>query len=113
MNMTLTYSRLHAAMTAAGREAGVGPFTVRVLLAVHEHHEQHGTAPDTGDLEQMLGGEGSAIRRALIDAYDRGLAIGVGPDGGRRKRGSRTRVTLDEAGERVVRAALAHLAAGG
>lgn len=95
---TLTYTRLHRAFMDAASRCGVTPTTVRVLLAVHDR----GGTVKSLELYDDLGGEGSRVRHALLEAYDAGLADGTGPGGGRRKRGNAVDVQLTPTGRALL-----------
>jgi len=92
---TETYSRLHQAFIAVGRKASLDPFTVRLALALREHDRPMMTSEL---VDAMRHDDGSIVRHGLGKMYATGLATGVGRDGGVRRQGVETRITLTRKG---------------
>lgn len=107
-NAAAALSRADAASRRAfldtAQENATSPTHCRIALAVH------GAGPDgltTQELEDHLLIEGSTVRRALGDLYEAEFAIGRGVDGGRRRQGVVTQVTLTDRGRVLAREILA------
>lgn len=111
MTRTEAYTRMHRALMVVSREFGQEPHLARVLLAVHEVGGGDGATTD--QLYDALGVEpgsqtthAAQTRRALVKAYEADLALGTGPHGGPRKKGSNTLVRLTFDGARLVQRVL-------
>lgn len=90
--ITKEYTATHAALTAVARELGLARTHVRVLVALAERNRR----ARSDRLEHDLALDSSAVRRSLLVLYDRGLCAGSP-----RKRGTRTTVTLTDAGQAI------------
>jgi DNA-binding MarR family transcriptional regulator len=90
--LTSEYTATHVTLTAVARELGLSRTQVRVLVALAERNRQ----ARSDKLEQDLALDSSAVRRSLPVLYDRGLCAGSP-----RKRGTRTTVTLTDAGQAI------------
>jgi DNA-binding MarR family transcriptional regulator len=97
--ITGEYAATHSALTVVARAVELAPAHVRVLIALAE---RNGSARSDA-LERDLGVDSSALRRSLLTLYKRGLCAGAP-----RKRGTRTTVTLTDAGNAIAEMALAH-----
>jgi DNA-binding MarR family transcriptional regulator len=97
--ITGEYAATHSALMVVARAVGLAPAHVRVLIALAERNR----SARSDDLERDLGVDSSALRRSLLTLYKRGLCAGAP-----RKRGTRTTVTLTDAGNAIVEMALAH-----
>jgi DNA-binding MarR family transcriptional regulator len=97
--ITGEYAATHSALMVVARAVGLAPAHVRVLIALAERNR----SARSDDLERDLGVDSSALRRSLLTVYKRGLCAGAP-----RKRGTRTTVTLTDAGNAIVEMALAH-----
>lgn len=88
VSVSRQYERTHRAIREQARVLGIEPFSMRVVLSIAE--SETGTL-DTAELEGELHcvGDGAAIRRAMGELFEAGLVAGE------RKRGVRTRLTLE------------------
>lgn len=102
-HLTTTYSEIHSAIRTAGRELGIEPYVVRVVLAIYDR----GGEATSDELEADLSEAGTAVRRALLTMYRREFAIGLAADGGPRRPGQRSRVTLTPTGALIARSVIA------
>lgn len=101
MTVTSEYGIAAASFRETALDWQLTPFHVRLLVALFEH------GPAGSDrLESLLGDSGSGTRRALGVVYRRGMAEGFAEDGGPRRAGMRSRVTITDRGELVARDAL-------
>lgn len=98
MTLTETYARIHEALLSVAAAYGVAPFSVRTLLAVADSKGVATTETIPADLHV----DGSAVRRAILELYDRGMLLGTGIDGRSRRRGVRTRLELTDFGQGAV-----------
>lgn len=98
-SLTWVYTRTHAAFKDAGAWAGIRPFAARIVLAIADRGGS--TTPE--QLAEDLATDGSAVRRCLAVLYARGLATGVGADGGERRIGVMTTVGLTDDGRKLAR----------
>ncbi len=88
--ITSEYTATHVALTAVARELGLARTHVGVLVALAERNRR----ARSDKLEHDLALDSSAVGRSLLVLYDRGLCAGSP-----RKRGTRTTVTLTDAGQ--------------
>jgi hypothetical protein len=111
LTITETYTAIHKAFDKYGRGLEIRPFAMRVLLAISDANDSYPEIATTTDrLEELLGSEaergphrGADIRRALGELYAAKLVAGVSAvDGGRRRAGHRTLVTLTADGKKVL-----------
>jgi DNA-binding MarR family transcriptional regulator len=98
MSITRDYAATHSALTVVAKAVGLAPAHVRVLIALAERNPSR-----SDELERDLGVDSSALRRSLLALYERGLCAGAP-----RKRGTRTTVSLTDAGKAIAEMALAH-----
>lgn len=101
------YGILNRSFDDAGKEFRITPFDVRVLVLLHEREGQL-----TSDrIAHELVAHDSAVRRSLLTLYAKRLADGESVNGGRRRPGQRTLVTITPAGALVAKFAAARAAA--
>jgi CO/xanthine dehydrogenase Mo-binding subunit len=102
VTLTATYSRIHRAIAETANELGIEPRDVRLLLAIAE---LGGERVSSDQLEQAMeyvtAASASAARRSLTMFYLQGLATGIASDGGKRRPGVRSLITLTETGRSV------------
>jgi DNA-binding MarR family transcriptional regulator len=96
--ITRDYAATHSALSVVARSVGLAPADVRVLIALAERGPAR-----SDELERDLGIDSSALRRSLLALYKRGLCAGAP-----RKRGTRTTVSLTDAGNAIAEMALTH-----
>jgi hypothetical protein len=98
--VTAKFTDLSQRYARAADLFGLTPFQARVVTAIFE------LGPGdvrSNEVEDALENEGTMVRRALLDLYDRSMVVGTGPDGGPRRQGYRTHLSLTAAGEQVAR----------
>lgn len=100
--MTATYTRLHLAISCAAEH--LFPMDVRLLVALRDA----GGELRSDVLTEVLGCDSTSVRRSLQILYRHSLADGRGSDGGARRPGIRTLVSLTPAGETIADRALAY-----
>lgn len=101
--MTATYARLHGALAGVAEARTLFLMDVRVLVALREA----GGSLRSDVLTETLECDSTAVRRALQTLYRRKLADGRGSDGGARRPGIRTLVSLTPDGEALADRAIA------
>ena len=104
MTATEQYTRMHNALALVAADEGLRPFEVRVLVALHEA----GGSLRSDELVARLadGKGGSQVRRSLGPLYARVYATGGGSDGGPRRPGTLSQITLSGRGIGVARRVL-------
>jgi hypothetical protein len=97
MSLTAEFSTIDWALRKVAVESAITPLQARVLLAIADGaDDDDGIVSDV--LERSLGIHDSAVRRALGVLYSRRLAQAVGCDGGPRRPGTRSRISVTPEG---------------
>jgi DNA-binding MarR family transcriptional regulator len=98
VSLTQRYTSTNRAFWSVGRELGMRPAAIRVLVAVADR----GGRATTTELNADVDLQQSDVARMLRELYAAGLATGVAVDGGRRRGGVTTRVSLTGEGRELV-----------
>jgi hypothetical protein len=105
MSVTSDYARIRGAFHRVARARRLTVADVELLVAVYEL-DQAGEQVTYACLYEALACDPTRVRRSVGCLYARGYAAGVGVDGGDRRPGVCTIVSLSDAGRVVAREAL-------
>jgi hypothetical protein len=103
VTFTAKFTDLSQRYARAADLFGLTPFQARVVTAIFELGPGDVRSNEVEAALDAAAASAAQVRRALLDLYDRSMVVGTGPDGGPRRQGYRTHLSLTAAGEQVAR----------